>query len=114
MGLHRFGLLLLLILFFCIPAFADGGDQGCGIESISVEQFFSHFQTKAGSTVSFPETRFKGTLRLNPRWRIFFVHYRGTSPLNNGFQASIGDFESRVAFRLDDPKNAVTGDSPFQ
>lgn len=105
---------LLIAIFISFPVFADDEKQGFGVESITVEEFQSELQTRAGSSVDFPEIRLKGTLRIDPRWRIFLIHYRGSSRLVNGFQASVGDFEGRVAYRLDDPKNPQLGDSPFQ
>lgn len=77
-------------------------------------EFISHFQTAAGSSVTFPEFMLKAGLRVTPRIRIGLQHYRGTSPFNNGFQASVGDFEGRVLYRLDDPSRVSVGDSPFQ
>lgn len=106
---------LFLVLFACLPqpGLASSNPKGIGLETLSVEEILSHLQTRAGSAVLLPEVRVKGTLRLFPRLGLFLQHYRGTSQVVNGFQASVGDFESRLLYRLDDPQSRITSDSPF-
>lgn len=122
LGLRIFWIFGLIAEFvIALPVFADDQSplledksRGVAVESLSAEQFQSHFETHAGKAVVIPEIRLKGTLRLAPRWRIFFIHYRGTSASVNGFQASLGDFEGRVAYRLDDPDNPIVTGSATQ
>lgn len=114
----RFFIGLVGLLCFASAAYPQTSDtkhpSDRGLEWFSIEEYLSHFQTHEGSHVTFPELALKAAFNINPRWKVDLRYFRGKSSLVNNFSASVGDFEGRLEYRLDDPKTAFRGDSPFQ
>jgi len=111
---------LLMGIFLCTAAYvwADPASSsaspksGWFVDSIGASEYISHFQTSNGNAVTLPELVLRGSAQLgSPRWHLSLRHFRGTSPRNSqNFQASVGDFEGRVEYRLDNPHAALRGD----
>lgn len=108
--------LSLLAFFVCVglsPAMAKP-KQSIKLEWVSVEEFVSHYQTNAGTAITFPELALKGSLEIgSPKWHFEFRRFTGSSQTDDtGFHVSLGDFEGRVAYRLDDPSQVGSENSP--
>lgn len=73
------------------------------IQSFSISMFDDHYETPDGLKAEFPVVGVRTAIRLDPVWRIELRHFRGTSAGGGGFSTSIGDFEGRIAHRLDNP-----------
>lgn len=116
MVIPRYFLIALFIFFISLkfPAvvFAQDDSNGVKISSVGIGLFDDHYETPDALQTHLTVVGIRGNIQLDRLWRLELRHFRGSSSVVNGFQASIGDFEARVAHYLGDPKESLLGDSP--
>jgi len=91
----------LLLFLFPALAFADDKPKYPQVQSVSSGYFADHYQTVDGHNVDIPSWTLAANVGLSPKMRLELRRFGGASPTINGFQASVVDFEGRIAYRLD-------------